>query len=199
MIKTIIFDNNGVLTTSDAEGAHDKVAEFLNKPIREFKHLWEEEARPLDIGKISNPDFLRNFLKHFGLEERYNELLKIHLQCYQDKPEVKEFAKNLGGKYETALLTNFGNHFDSWNKRWKMEEIFRPDKIFVSAKIGMAKPGQEIYRYVLNVLCRKGEECLFIDDNQDNIAAANSLGIKGILFTDLENLKEELKGYSLEI
>jgi 2-haloacid dehalogenase len=38
----------------------------------------------------------------------------------------------------------------------------------------------------------KAEETVFIDDNPNNVAAANALGITGILFEGKENLEEKL-------
>ncbi len=35
-------------------------------------------------------------------------------------------------------------------------------------------------------------ECIFIDDRKNNIEAAESIGIYGILFTDLESLKNQI-------
>jgi 2-haloacid dehalogenase len=40
----------------------------------------------------------------------------------------------------------------------------------------------------------KAEETVFIDDNPNNVAAANALGIMGILFEGKEKLEEVLMG-----
>ena len=53
------------------------------------------------------------------------------------------------------------------------------------------KPEETIYRALLDRYGLAPEETVFLDDNADNIAAANRLGIHGVLFTDLPAAKEE--------
>jgi FMN phosphatase YigB (HAD superfamily) len=38
---------------------------------------------------------------------------------------------------------------------------------------------------------------VFIDDNKENIASAERLGIKGIVFTDTESLKQDLSSMGI--
>ena len=39
----------------------------------------------------------------------------------------------------------------------------------------------------------KGEDCLFIDDREDNVVAARDLGMQAIRFEDYEQVREELE------
>ena len=68
----------------------------------------------------------------------------------------------------------------------------------VSYEIGIMKPAREYFEKTLDVLEVKAEECVFIDDNPNNVSAAEELGIAGITFTDLDQLKSALgeKGIS---
>ncbi|MEC8342422.1 MAG: HAD-IA family hydrolase [SAR324 cluster bacterium] len=54
-----------------------------------------------------------------------------------------------------------------------------------------------MYLHLLNSFNLQAEETVFIDDRQDNIEAAEKLGINGIRFTSPGQLKEELR--NLEI
>ena len=59
--------------------------------------------------------------------------------------------------------------------------------------IGMVKPHREIYEHLLTVCGIRAEETLFIDDNPENIAAAEALGIRGYLFDgDVPRLRRYL-------
>lgn len=194
MIKTIIFDNNGVLTSSDSELTVDNVTNFLGLKKDVFEPVWSEMAKPLDDGRITTEEFHRAVLDHFDLKNNLSEFREIHLGSYVPKKEVKKFAKSLKGSYEIALLTNFGDAFDECNERWQMEDIFG-DNLFVSCKMKMRKPNDDIYLKILKDLGRKPEETVFIDDNKENIEAAKKLGINAILFTGLEKLKKDLEKY----
>ena len=191
MIKTIIFDNNGVLTSSDSE---DNSARLLGVEKSVFKPIWEETAKSLDDGRITTKEFHKEILDHFGIKKDLNELREVHLGSFSLKEEIMEFAESLMDHYELALFTNFGDAFDECNEKWRMEKIFG-DNLFVSCKMRMRKPNDDIYIKVLEDLRRKPEETIFIDDNKENIKAANNLGINDILFTDLEKLKKDLGKY----
>ena len=54
------------------------------------------------------------------------------------------------------------------------------------------KPDPGIFQLALQRFGIKAEETVFIDDNSNNVAAANALGITGILFESKEQLDEEL-------
>lgn len=51
------------------------------------------------------------------------------------------------------------------------------------------KPEEKIYRALLGRYSLKPEETVFLDDNPENIAAANRFGITGIVFSDVLTAK----------
>lgn len=67
----------------------------------------------------------------------------------------------------------------------------------ISAQVGMIKPDQLMYTYLIEKHALKPASCLFIDDQQENINAAQDLGINGILYTSNRSLKRHLKGWHL--
>ena len=69
--------------------------------------------------------------------------------------------------------------------------------MLVSYELGVCKPDPEFFRRGLAKLGVEAEECLFIDDLEDNVEAARSLGITGIRFESAEQLERELKGLSI--
>jgi len=50
------------------------------------------------------------------------------------------------------------------------------DDYLLSGMAGVAKPDEEIFRIFLQRINRQAEDCVFIDDAQVNIDAANRLG-----------------------
>ena len=64
--------------------------------------------------------------------------------------------------------------------------------IVVSGKEKTRKPFDDIYKIILKRYDLIPETCLFIDDNQDNIEAAERMGIKGIHFKSASSLKDSL-------
>ena len=65
--------------------------------------------------------------------------------------------------------------------------------VVVSGDVRMIKPAAAIYQVCLERNDLNARDCVFIDDRADNIAAAEALGIAGILFTPETDLAAELQ------
>jgi putative hydrolase of the HAD superfamily len=66
------------------------------------------------------------------------------------------------------------------------------EHVFVSARLGMVKPDEAIFEHVLAELDAQPEDVTFVDDRQANVDAAAGLGIRGVLFTGVEDLRAAL-------
>jgi putative hydrolase of the HAD superfamily len=85
--------------------------------------------------------------------------------------------------YRMALLTN---NVREWEPLWRgmlpVDEIF--EVIVDSAFVGLRKPEWEIYELTLERIGGGigATECLFVDDVEDNVAAARELGMSAVHF-----------------
>jgi HAD superfamily hydrolase (TIGR01509 family) len=61
----------------------------------------------------------------------------------------------------------------------------------------MIKPGKEIFHLLLNRYHLKPEQSIFIDDNINNIKAAEEIGLHAIHFKDASQLEESLSSLHL--
>ena len=61
-----------------------------------------------------------------------------------------------------------------------------------SCDVMMIKPSPDIYRYLIKKYDLIPEESIFFDDMEENVAAAELEGIKGILFTSAADVNEFL-------
>jgi putative hydrolase of the HAD superfamily len=76
----------------------------------------------------------------------------------------------------TALLSN------SWGAgdypRHLFPELF--DVVVISSEVGMRKPEERIFRHTAALLGLDPRECVFIDDIEANVAAAQAVGLVGL-------------------
>lgn len=83
--------------------------------------------------------------------------------------------------FQTALLSN------SWGRwsypREQFGELF--DAVVISGDTGMRKPEERIFRHAAGLLGLPPEQCVFIDDIDRNIAAAEAIGMTGIHHREL--------------
>ena len=56
------------------------------------------------------------------------------------------------------------------------------DDVVCSAEVGCAKPEAEIYALACRRLGRPAGACVFVDDHDANVAAAEAAGMRGILY-----------------
>ncbi|GLF95620.1 HAD family hydrolase [Streptomyces yaizuensis] len=82
-----------------------------------------------------------------------------------------------------ALLTNNVREWEPlWRAQLPVDELF--DVVVDSHREGVRKPDPEIYRILLERLAAEPRSVLFVDDTEENCAAATALGIRSVLFTD---------------
>ena len=81
---------------------------------------------------------------------------------------------------KTAMLSN------SWGVTAYpadlLTELF--DAVVISAEAGMRKPEERIFRHATGLLGLDPAECVFIDDIEANVQAAEALGMTGVLHTE---------------
>ncbi|KAA5824748.1 HAD family phosphatase [Algibacter amylolyticus] len=195
MIKTIIFDFGNVFINLNIEAAHKHALEAFNiealsDEMLGFNSFYEQ-------GLISTEEFLDFYSQNFPKLSK-QELIDIWNFMLKDFPESRlTFLKELkqSSKYKLILLSNTNElHIDFIKTNVSFYNEFKNcfDAFYLSHEINLVKPNQDIFNFVLNENKLKAEECLFIDDNKDNIEAANTLNIKTWLINpeteDVKNL-----------
>lgn len=71
--------------------------------------------------------------------------------------------------------------------------------VAVSGHLRMVKPDPAIFHHLLEKIALPAERCVFIDDNQRNIAAAEALGLKTVHFRNDGTALDALRGLGLEV
>jgi HAD superfamily hydrolase (TIGR01509 family) len=61
------------------------------------------------------------------------------------------------------------------------------------------KPTQQIYTRVLGMTQADPERCLFVDDREQNLAPARSLGMRTIRFTSGDQLARDLEALGFHL
>jgi putative hydrolase of the HAD superfamily len=74
-----------------------------------------------------------------------------------------------------ASITYLEQQYDIW-------EMFHG--VVISSRIKTVKPEIEIYQHLLDKYQLRPAETIFIDDTEENLTAASSLGIQTIRFFD---------------
>jgi 2-haloacid dehalogenase len=196
----IIFDFGGVLIDWNPrylyrkffEDDPDAVECFLNEiGFIEWNSL-QDEGRPFSVaiaelsGKFPHyEDLIRAY------EERWEESVSGPIQ-----PTVDMLYELKASGYPLYGLSNWSAEtFERVRHKYAFMDCF--DDIVISGEVKLIKPDPRIYKLLLERIDRRAEECLFIDDSEMNIAAANRLGFMTIRFESPPQLEDELYQLSL--
>ena len=198
MIKHIIFDLGGVLIDLDmprclesfrALGADPSV---LLQPSAESNQQGRAKATLCDglvangamdlyqTGDISTEQFVAGIQHYCMPGTTAEQVLDAWNECLLTIPTYKlEFIHELKSQgYHIHLLSNTNDahwqHIADTHFGGKPEDYF--DTLFLSQEMHMSKPNDNIFLAVLDRLGAKADECLFIDDAQTNVDAAQTLG-----------------------
>lgn len=187
----IIFDLGRVVVSWDPVGIVRSVrgpegAEVLAERL--FNHPdWLE----VDRGTLSLHTMARQAEARTGLSAADNlAILQAVPASLQPDPAMVNLIEQLhGAGHVLYALSNMGHASIDWLEQHQSFWRFFSGKV-VSARVRMMKPEPDIYRYLLVSFGLKAEECLFIDDSPANVAAAEALGLRGLLFTDAKMCRD---------
>ena len=199
-IDTIIFDLGGVLIDWNPMYVYRDYFDSEEKRDYFFTHIcttdWNEEQ---DAGRSivdatqllvqQFPDWEQPIRDYYG---RWTEMLKGPIT------ETVELFRELkaSGKYKLYALTNWqADLFNIALVRYNFLHWF--DGRVVSGEEKMRKPFPEFYQLLLNRYQVDPSRALFIDDNERNARASQSVGLTPIHFRSAEQLRAELQQYSV--
>ncbi|WP_443034259.1 HAD-IA family hydrolase [Streptomyces sp. BE147] len=109
---------------------------------------------------------------------------------FRADPAVVSLLRRARARVPLVLVTNASLQLDDDLASLGLTDL--ADAIVSSAAEGVAKPDRAIYEIAAARAGVPMERCLFVDDRQENIAAAVALGMTGVLFREPADLERAL-------
>ena len=200
MIKAIIFDIGGVVINDDFLSYAERFAQKAGMTKEQIYHsvIGSPEWRLYFKGKISGEEVWNAIKSKYLPPKIAEDIKKTWKDILVPIPATIELIKRLKPAYKICFISNVDKDCALYVRK-KYPEIFRLfDSEVVSYEAGMAKPEKEIYRYALKKFRLEPEECIYIDNQPENIPPARELGIKAIKFQGTERLKQQLKNLGVK-
>ncbi len=197
-INTIIFDLGGVMVWTHWSRLTEPLAELTGTtPEEVMERIRTGNAYyPHMRGDLEFSGFHRKLTDDLGVDLTPDELLELWNSILEPNEAIIPIVWQLKGRYRLAIGSNTDDaHFRRGNEVQPATLEF--DDVLVSYELGVCKPDPEFFVRGLAKLGVEPEECLFIDDLEDNVEAARSLGIAGIRFESAELLEQELMGFGI--
>ena len=194
----LVIDWGGVLTNSirstvklwvEAEGIDwDSYVDCMRPWLNEAYGGPAVTANPvhaLERGECTVPEFEALFASRLvrtdGGPVPPDGLLGRMFAASETEPAMYDLLRSArSAGVRTCLLSN------SWGSEWYdrtgFPELF--DGVVISCEVGMRKPEPEIFRHAAELINLPPAACVFVDDVEANIVAAQACGMTGVHHED---------------
>ena len=200
MIKDIVFDFGGVLTTIDTKRALQRFRDLGVEEPEQYINSYCQKGPffELENGDIDAEEFCRRLGQICNREITFEQAKEAWLGFLVEiHTTLLEHLQTLRGSYRLSVLSNTNPFIQSW----ALTKDFTPvgksladyfDMLFFSYRMHCSKPSKEIYCKMLADGGMRAEETLFVDDSTKNIEAAREVGIRTLLVENGEDWREKL-------
>lgn len=194
-LRNLVFDMGNVLLRYDVEEmlAHLCQTDEERTVIR--RELFQSETWRLgDAGEICESEKYGRV--RLNVPPQFHPALQTCCahwgEFMKPLPGALEFCRAAKQKgYHLFVLSNASDAFCEIFPREMPMELF--DGCVYSAGVKLVKPDVRIYRHLLQAYSLRAEECLFLDDVEENAAGARLAGMQAVCFSgDFELLRGEL-------
>jgi HAD superfamily hydrolase (TIGR01509 family) len=192
--KAVVFDFGGVMT---GEPRREAVVQFLRSTFdlseAEFEKINLEKKEAVKAGK-SDEEFWLQFAeqKRITLPSDWPQAFKaVMKEAIGINPDMYVLVAELKAKQiPVALLSNIDTRLAKLVREFGLYEPFEP--CLLSCEIGVEKPNIKAYEILLLQMHAPAGDIIFVDDRQENIDAANQVGLDAILFQSAAHLRQAL-------
>jgi putative hydrolase of the HAD superfamily len=193
-VRNVIFDLGGVVLDWNPGALLDRF--YADQQTRAFlkSSLFEHpDWLLMDRGVLSESDVVARLQQRTGRSaDELLRLLEAVRQSLQPKPDTVALIERLAQRQVPLYcLSNIpATTYTYLRQRYDFWPAFRG--IVISGEINMMKPEREIFEYLLARYSLQAADCVFIDDHEPNVRAAQTLGIRTIWFRDAAQCEREL-------
>ena len=205
-INTIIFDLGGVIINLNI---NNTITEFNKLSSTPFESIYTQlQQTPVfdlfDKGLINESDFFSELKTFLNGNPTHEQLIFAWNAMLLDFPKHRlDLLLKLKYNYRLFLLSNTNKtHITAFEKslykahQYKNLEPFF-EKVYYSCRMGMRKPDEEIFEFVLKENNLNPANTLFIDDTIHHVNGALKTGIQAHLLDKKMDVGELIKNLEL--
>ena len=196
----LFWDIGGVLLSNAWDHTERDLAVehfLLSKPEFESRH--KELVAAFEEGRLSLGEYLERTVFYQPRTFSREEFKQFMFSLSRPKTQTLDLARGLSSKrkYVMATINNESRDLNKYRiQKFELAEIF--DVFVSSCFVGIRKPDERIYRLALELTQFSAEECVFIDDRQENLTGAEKVGIRTVLMKDAQQLRRDLQSLGIE-
>lgn len=193
MIKIIVFDSDGVVTSSKMFS--EELEKDFNISSKLLLPFFDSSFKKCIVGKADLKEELKNYIDKWGWKGGVDELVDYWFKAEHEVNEnVVNKIKELKQKGIKCYLGTNQEQYrtDYMRKCMGFEELF--DGVWSSAELGVKKPKQEFFEIIYDQISTNTKvlknEIMFWDDDKDNVQGAKDFGIQAYLYRDFDEFEK---------
>jgi len=194
-IRHIFFDIGGVLGSNgwDRE-QRQRAVERFDLGAEDFQWRHEEVMGEWEEGRITLDEYLEVAVFYTPRKFSRTEFVEfMYAQSIPDESTIsiaRELSRQPG--YTLMTLNNEAEELNAHRiEKFGISQIF--EAFLSSCWLGVRKPMRRFYHRALGIAHAQPATSLFIDDRQQNLTPASSLGMNVILFKSAAQLRSDLE------
>ena len=200
-ISTLFLDIGGVLLTNGWDHTmRQKAAESFGLDYEEMNERHHLTFSTYEQGKINLDEYLSRVVFHQERSFSRQDFKDFMYAQSKSRPEVIGLVRALRTRYplRIAAISNEGRELTIYRiHKFALGDFM--DFFVCSCFVHYRKPDEDIYRLALDIAQVEPENSLYIEDRPMFVEVARSLGINGIVHTDLENTRAALESFGFSV
>ena len=196
-VDHIFFDIGGVLGSNgwDRE-QRNRAVEHFHLDADDFQWRHEDVVGEWEEGRITLDEYLD--IAVFNTERQFTRSAFIRFMLDQSvpHPETVAVARALAqtSRFRMMTLNNESEELNNYRIReFGLSTIF--DAFISSCWLSVRKPFRRFYNRALGIAQCEPSHSLFIDDRQQNLTPAKSMGMNVILYQSAPQLRADLEEF----
>ncbi len=193
-IAAVAFDLGNVLVKVDHLRFCRGLAELAGWPPQEiYAAVFQSGLEPgYDRGRLSSRKFHRRLQARFRLDLPFPRFRDLWNEIFDPLEDMQEVVARLARRYPLYLLSNTNPlHFRYVRERFaSLLKHFRA--LTLSYRVGSRKPEAAIFQALLREVGLPPARILYIEDNEDFVAAARTHDLTAWIFVSPQDFKERL-------
>ncbi len=186
-MKAVIFDMYGVIVKQTG----DDFVPYVQQTFPNLKHneIYEPWLKA-DVGELASLEIWASI----GYKGNLQKIEKDYLDTIELNDGFTDFIRAVKKNCKTAIISNDSSEWSRYIRdKFSLNQYF--DVISVSGDLKIKKPDERIFYLTIEKLGVEAKDCLYIDDREENLTAAEKTGMKAVMLNSRQTV---YSGFSVD-
>lgn len=200
-LSTVFWDIGGVILTNGWDiDSRQAAANRFQLNWQSFEKLHDALFPDFEKGQLTLGEYLDGTVfrepRLFSREE-FTSFMFAQSKEYTEARAILT-SMSRAGQYFIGAINNEPLELNEYRiHKFNLQCEFMV--FFSSCYVQARKPGEEIFRVALQVTQKLPEECLFIDDREENLVSPRRMNMDTIHYQNAIKLRAELNGHGIRL